>query len=104
MENVIKQFPIKEINLNQNKGWVVIPKDVKSCILQISDKFKGMTICSIMPCIVEELNVHLLSVHGDNKKTFVTNIPQDSLFALEKHLWDYLLHIDCMSRGDVFWH
>ncbi len=27
--------------------------------------------------------------HGDNKKKLVTNIPQDSLFALDKQLLDY---------------
>ncbi len=39
--------------------------------------------------IVDNPNMHLLSVHGDNKKTLVTNIPQDSLFALDKQLLDY---------------
>ncbi len=67
-DNVIKQFPIKEIKSNQNKGWVVIPKEVKSCICQIADKIKGVTIRSIIPCIVDNPNAHLLSVHGDNKK------------------------------------
>ncbi len=88
-DNVVKQFPIKEIKSNQNKGWVVIPKEIKSCICQIADKIKGVTIRSIMPCIVNNPNAHLLSVHGDNKKKLVTNMPQDELFALDQRLLDY---------------
>ncbi len=84
MDNVIKQFPIIEIKLNQNKGWVVISKDVKSCICQISDKIKGGTIRLIIPCITEDPNMHILNVHGDKKKKLVSIIPWDSLFALEK--------------------
>ncbi len=100
-DNVINQFPIKEIKSIQNKGWVVIPKDVKSCICQISDKIKGVTICSIMPCIVDNSNVHLLSVHGYNKKTLMTSFPQDSLFGLDKQLLDYTSFISfaCFCIG-----
>ncbi len=64
------------------------PKNVKSCIFQIADKINSVIIRSIIPCISDNPNVHLLSVHGDNKKTLVTNIPQDSLFALDKRIWD----------------
>ena len=88
-DNVVKQFPIKEIKSDQNKGWVVIPKEVKSCICQIADKIKGVTIRSIMPCIVQNPNAHFLSVHGDNKKTLVINIPGNSLFSLDQRLLDY---------------
>ncbi len=28
-DNVVKQFPIKENKSNQNKGWVIIPKEIK---------------------------------------------------------------------------
>ncbi len=42
-----------------------------------------------MPCIVENPNEHLLSVHGDNKKNLVTNIPCESLFSLNQQLLDY---------------
>ncbi len=88
-ENVIKQFPINEIKSNQNIGRVIFPKEVKSCICQIADKIKGVTIHSIMPCIVDNPNAHLLSVHGEKKKILVINILQDSLFALDKCLLDY---------------
>ncbi len=46
-----------------------------------------------MTCIVDDPNAHLLSVRGDNKKTLVTNISQDSLFAIDKCLWD---HTSCI--------
>ncbi len=42
-----------------------------------------------MPCIVDNPNAHLLSVHGDNKKKLVTNIPGNSLFSLDQLLLDY---------------
>ncbi len=72
--------------MNESKGWIVIPKDVKSCICQIADKIKGATIRSIMSFIVDNPNAHLVSVHGDNKKALVL---QGSLFAFDKSLWDY---------------
>ncbi len=70
MNNVIKQFPLKEIKSNPNKEWVVIHNEVKSSICQIADKIKGVTIYSIIPRIVDNPNAHLLSVHGENKKNW----------------------------------
>ncbi len=49
MDSVIRQFPFKEIKPNQNKGWVVISKDIKSKINLIANKIKGVAICLHMP-------------------------------------------------------
>ncbi len=79
-DNIVKQFPIKEIKLNQKNGGVPFPKEVKSNICRIADKIKGVTICLIMPCIVEVPNTHLLSVHGEKRK----------------HLWPTFHRIHCL--------
>ncbi len=42
-----------------------------------------------MPCVISKPSAHLLSVHGNNKKTLVTNIPRDKLFELDGQLMDY---------------
>ncbi len=42
-----------------------------------------------MPCVVNKKSAHLLSVHGDNTIQLVTNIPLNTLFALDKLLLDY---------------
>ncbi len=102
LDNDIKQFPIKEIKSYQNKGWVVIPKEVKSCICQIADKIKGVTIHSIIHCIVDNPNTHLLSVHGDKKKTLVTNFPRVSLFALDKGSWDCTSCVLFTSQEEMY--
>ncbi len=42
-----------------------------------------------MPCVTNKKSAHLLSVQGDNTKRLVTNIPQNTLFVLDKRLLDY---------------
>ncbi len=44
IDNVVRQFPLKEIKSLQNKGWVRIPIEIKSKICEIADKIKGATI------------------------------------------------------------
>ncbi len=63
--------------------------NVKSKIDEITDNIKGLTIRTIMSCVICKQSSHLLSVHGNNKKMLVTNIPRDNLFALEQRLMDY---------------
>ncbi len=48
---------------------------------------------SIIPYTVDNPNAHILSDNGDNKKTLVTNIPWDSMFALDKQFLD---HTSCV--------
>ncbi len=73
----------------KKKGWVSIPKEVKSKICEIADKIKGVTIQLIMPCVINKKSSHLLSVHGDNTKRLVANIPCNILFELDNSLMDY---------------
>ena len=89
IDSVVRQFPLKEIKSHQNKGWVRIPKDIKSKINEIADKIRGVTIRTIMPYVTNKKSAHLLSVQGDNRKHLVTNIPRKTLFALDKRLLDY---------------
>ena len=89
MDCVVKQLSLAFIRTNQNKGWIDIPKNIKSKIDEIADKIKGSTIRTIMPCVISKSSAHLLSVHGNNKKTLVTNIPRDKLFELDRRLMDY---------------
>ncbi len=42
-----------------------------------------------MPCVTNQNSACLLSVQGDNTKQLVTNIPRNTLFALDKWLLDY---------------
>ncbi len=63
-----RQFPLKEIKSHQNKGWVRIPKDIKSKFSYIADKIRGVTIQTIMPCVTNKKSAHLLSIQGDNTK------------------------------------
>ncbi len=48
-DRFVRQFPIKEVKSNINKGWVVIPENVKIKISEIADRIKGLTVCSINP-------------------------------------------------------
>ncbi len=70
IDNVVWQFPLKEIKSHQNKEWVSIPKEVKSNVCKIADKIKGFTIWSIMPYVINKKSAYDLSVHGDNMKIF----------------------------------
>ncbi len=99
MDCVVKQFPLKGIKSNQNKGWVTIPKSVRTKICNIANKIKDTSIRSFMPCIIAKTSAHLLSVHGDNKKTLVTSI----LCTWPLIAGLYFLCIVCMSRRNVFW-
>ncbi len=56
---------------------------------------------SIMTCILEDPNAHLLSVHGD-KKTLVTNFPRVSLFALDKGSWDCTSCVLFTSQEEMY--
>ena len=89
MDCVVKQLPLGLIETKQNKGWIDIPNSVRSKINEIADKIKGSTIRTIMPCIIGKPSAHLLSVHGNNKKSLVTNIPKDKLFELDRRMMDY---------------
>ncbi len=89
IDNIVQQFPLKEIKSHQNKGWVRIPKDIKSKISEIADKIRGVTIQTIMPCVTNKKSAHLLCVDGYNTKSLVRNIPCNTLFALEKQLLEY---------------
>ncbi len=89
IDSVVRQFPLKEIKALRNKGWVRIPKDIKLKINEIADKIRGVTIRTIMPCVTNKKSAHLLSVQGDNRKHLVTNIPRNTLFALDMRLLDY---------------
>ncbi len=89
MDCVVKQLSLEFIRTNQNKGWVDIPKNVKSKIDEIADKIKGLTIHTIMPCVIGKQCSHLLSLHGNNKKTLVASIPKYKLFEFERRLMDY---------------
>ncbi len=89
MDCVVKQLPLKSMETKQNNGWFDIPNTVRSKINEIADKIKGSTILTIMPCVISKPSAHLLSVHGNNKKTLVTNIPRDKLFELDRRLMDY---------------
>ncbi len=68
IDNVVRQFSLKEIKAHQNKGWVRLPKDIKSKINDIADKIRGVTIQTIMPFATNKKSAHLLSVQGDNRK------------------------------------
>ncbi len=89
IDNIVWQFPLKDIKSHQNKGWDSIPKEVKSKICEIANKIKGVTIWSIMPCVIKNKSSHLLSVHGENIKRLVKKIPRNVLFKLDNCLLDY---------------
>ena len=84
MDCVVKQLPLGLIETKQNNGWIDIPQSIRTKINEIADRIKGSTIRTIMPCVISKSIAHLLSVHGNNKKTLVTNIPRDKLFELDR--------------------